>query len=161
MNIVAQLSLLFLAILTLGLAIGFLCKKVLASFKAHQWTACAVMGLALALFPLGATKPNRAPRRLSAPVPVLTPISSDNDGYLMPTNFLLPTDLCFWLVAPETNAVRLGLTWPVESFPTNGLLDIFCSTQLTEDVWRRVAQIDVNSSVSNVLAEIAFDTDDA
>lgn len=69
--------------------------------------------------------------------------------------------LALWLVAPETNAVLLGLTWPVESFPTNGLLDIFCSTQLTEDVWRRVAQIDVNSSVSNVLAEIAFDTDDA
>lgn len=157
MNIAILCALSVFVILGFCLLLCFVAQKLRRSFSVCPWLVAGFAVFTLLLFPAGATKPTLAPRHLLNATPVVVPMATDGDGYLMPTNCLSPTNLCFWLIAPETNAAVLGLAWPADRFPTNGLVDVFCSTQLTEEVWRRIARVDVGSAQSNVLTEVSLE----
>lgn len=86
--------------------------------------------------------------------PRMMPIAVDSDGFLMPVNFPLVTNLCFWGIEKSAGSVTLGIAWPENHLFDNGAIDVFGHWQLSTNGWYHLAEIDVSEAFSNAVVEI-------
>ena len=95
------------------------------------------------------------PRRATSPVLRQgTAAAPDLVDVALPTNFPALTNLCFWKIAPAADGVELGLAWPGWlTFPDDAI-DLFGSSSLVTNAWRRLMSVDVMGAQSNVVVTV-------
>lgn len=93
---------------------------------------------------------------MRSPAPAVTPTAVDANGFSIPANFPVITNLCLWGIEPGTNSVALGIAWPDGTSFTNGCIDIFGNWRLSTNGWLRLAQLDVSRISSNAVVEFAY-----
>ena len=93
----------------------------------------------------------------SRSVASVSPIAVDSTGFSMPTNFPSVTNLCFWGIEKDTNAVAFGIAWPTAMLLTNDIVDLFGNAVLAASNWNHLAEVDVSGALSNAIVEIGLD----
>ncbi|MBR3222497.1 MAG: hypothetical protein IKF72_09745 [Kiritimatiellae bacterium] len=90
------------------------------------------------------------------PVPNIQPVAEDPLEMNFPTNFPPVTNLCFWGIERGSNAVSVGIAWPISMSFTNSFIDLYGNWRIVSNGWERLIQIDVGEAVSNVVINVPF-----
>ena len=167
MDLVFYLKLCGLA--AMGLVAALVLRRGLAGCHERvrgmpAWQRAAAMAFLAVAVACGGGKTNgvdgaggAASPRLAAASPVLRQgpaAAPDLVDVALPTNFPALTNLCFWKIAPAADGVELGLAWPGWlTFPA-GEIDLFGSSSLVTNAWRRLMSVDVMGAQSNVVVTV-------